>query len=785
MRIRYKVALVGGIPITIAAAIAVTAWLLLGAAERTRNGAVLAGAVYRDLSEVMTERDEYIGARPAERSLHASNLTDAAVKGLSKLEALAELAGDPAHRAMVHETRDALSRYRDRMWDLMRMTIRNDRLIAEIGARAESLVEFADKARERQRTSNSDIIASLAQGDRRLRFARDIVDRAQELRAAIAAMALQQGQTGGDPPSERITPVQQLSFSTARLRNAANDLAQILREDSRTEQAEELLALMHGQEVHLPNGSRPAGVADASDRLGQKRLADWVERLIKVNSTEQRALHEEVAQLLTYSVNAAETEQATQNIAIESLKLGRRTADALAARDAAAADQILVDSRTLADRVASLPISPLIQADMIDAIERWREGLATTSSGLRGQNEIISDMDTISRGMRDGARDLNDLITNDADRIGQVVRTILLMGAAVGLLVGSGTALVVARSITRPLKRLQEKMIELAADPKAGPIAEAARRDELGSMAQAANFFVNEISRREEALRLSKDQADATLAELKVTQSNLIQAEKLASLGQLVAGVAHEINTPLGVALTTSTALEREVGRLGDQAASGRLSKSEFSSSLARLTEGSRLLLSNLTRAIDLVYSFKQVAADQASGERRRFELKGWLDELLTSLGPVLRKSGHEVVVDCPADLVLDTYPGSLGQVLTNLVMNAIVHAYRPGQSGRLTIKAALAKHRMVRLTFADNGQGIAPDHLPRIFDPFFTTGRDRGGTGLGLHIVYNLVTARLQGGINVKSSPGMGTRFTIDLPITVGNRPAEPAMEIEQERST
>jgi signal transduction histidine kinase len=298
-------------------------------------------------------------------------------------------------------------------------------------------------------------------------------------------------------------------------------------------------------------------------------------------------------------------------------------------------------------------------------------------------------------------------------------------------------------------------------------------------MASAANFFVHEISQREEALRQAKNRADTTLAELRETQSNLIQAEKLASLGQLVAGVAHEINTPLGVALTTSTALEGQVERLNAQAASGKLSKSEFSSALARLTEGSKLLLSNLTRAIDLVYSFKQVAADQASGERRRFDVKTWLDELLTSLGPVLRKSGHEVAVRCPPDLVLDTYPGSLAQVLTNLVMNALVHAYPGGRTGCLTITVASLRPGTIRFTFADDGGGIAPENLSKIFDPFFTTGRDRGSTGLGLHIVYNLVTARLQGGIDVESRPGQGTRFTIDLPVTVHDRAPEPSLAV------
>jgi signal transduction histidine kinase len=767
MRIRYKVALVGGIPITIAAGIAVIAWLLLSAAERTRTGAVLAGTVYRDLLGVMTERDDYISTSRSERSLHASDLTQLAATSLSRLEDLGGLSGGAAHRKATLETQEALKSYRDKMWELMQVTIRNDRLITEMNERAASLVELTDKARDRQHTSNADIIASLRDSDRRLRSARDIVDRANELQGVLASVLQQEIQNaGGMAAGERSGSARLLSFGLVRLRNTAADLVQLLRDTERAAAADELTSLM--RQFEEQGSIAQSGSRDAPDRSAQMRLSAWVERLIKVNSTEQRSLHEEVAQLLTYSVNASETEQETQRIAITSLKLGQRAADAFTARDASAAEQTLTDSNALAATVQSLPISPLIQSDMIDAIAHWREGLATSAAGLRAQNAILSEMDAIAGRMISNAAALNDLFASDADRIGQTVRTILLLGAAVGLLLGSGTAFVVARSITQPLRRLQDKMIELAADPNAGPIAEASRQDELGAMANAANFFVSEISHREEALRLAKDRADATLAELRETQSNLIQAEKLASLGQLVAGVAHEINTPLGVALTTSTALEREVGRLEDQVRTGRISKAEFSASVARLVEGSKLLLSNLSRAIDLVYSFKQVAADQASGEQRRFEVKTWLDELLTSLGPVLRKSGLEVAVSCPPDLVLDTYPGNLAQVLTNLIMNAMIHAYGPGEPGTISIVVANPRPNTVRITFSDQGRGIAPQNLTKIFDPFFTTGRERGSTGLGLHIVYNLVTARLQGTIDVTSRVGAGTRFIIDLPVTV-----------------
>ncbi len=775
MRIRSKVALVGLIPIAVAAAIAVSAWLLLDAAERAKNGAVMAGAVYADLQEVTTARNEYLRARPQARALEASRLTEASVRGLNRLETLTKLARNPGHRALAEETAQALNHYRDRMWDLMQITIRNDRLIAEMGARAAKLSELTERARARQRASNADIVASLTESDRRLRFARDIVDRAQEMRAALAAVALQEALAQNrDRPATQSDL--ERSFGAVRLRNSARDLAQLLREDGRGEEAAQLQGFM--RRFDGATGAGPAVQAEGEDSDGPLRpkITDWVDRLITVISTEQRAIHEEVAQLLTYSVNAAETEQATQNIAVTNLKLEARARDAFGARDAGATDEILKQTESLAESVAALPISPLIQLEMVDGIKGWREGLSTTGNGLRAQNAILTDMDTMAAGMTESARSLNDLFTSDADIMSKIVRTLLVIGAAVGLLLGSATAFVVARSITEPLKRLQDRMIDLAADPKSGTIAEAVREDELGSMAKAANFFVREIGRREEALRQAKDRADAALTELRETQASLIQAEKLASLGQLVAGVAHEINTPLGVALTTSTALDREVRQLEESVTAGKLSRSGFSSAMARLDEGSKLVLGNLSRAIDLVYSFKQVAADQASGERRRFELKAWLDELLTSLGPLLRRSGTTVSVSCPPDLSLDSYPGSLGQVLTNLVMNALVHAFPEGRAGRLSVAVAVRPGGLVRIVFADDGKGISAENLPKIFDPFFTTGRDRGGTGLGLHIVYNLVTARLQGTIDVESRPGAGTRFGILIPIKVTERPSEPA---------
>ena len=221
-------------------------------------------------------------------------------------------------------------------------------------------------------------------------------------------------------------------------------------------------------------------------------------------------------------------------------------------------------------------------------------------------------------------------------------------------------------------------------------------------MARATNVFITEIGRREQALRKSKDRADAALAELQKTQTDLIQAEKLASLGQLVAGVAHEINTPLGIALTTATLLGDEAKRFGEAAASGKLQRSVLERFVERMREGTELLFGNLSRAADLVHSFKQVAADQASGERRQFSMDVWLQDLLTSLRPILRKTKHEVLIECPPGVMVDTYPGALGQVLTNLLTNAVTHAYDEGTEGqaldpRQRAAAGHGAHRLLR----------------------------------------------------------------------------------------
>ncbi|AGW14038.1 PAS domain-containing sensor histidine kinase [Megalodesulfovibrio gigas] len=255
--------------------------------------------------------------------------------------------------------------------------------------------------------------------------------------------------------------------------------------------------------------------------------------------------------------------------------------------------------------------------------------------------------------------------------------------------------------------------------------------------------------------------------ELKKAHSALQEQEKMVSLGSMVAGVAHEINTPLGVALTAASQLDKDVTQVAQAFDDQTLTAEQMTEFIADASEATRLMVANCTRAADLVRSFKQVAADQSVQELRAIDLKEYLDDLVLSLRPQLKRTPHTLEVDCPELLNVVCDPGALAQIVSNLVMNSLNHAFN-GTSGamRLGIVSAPASD-MVTLRFEDNGLGMPEAVRRRAFDPFFTTRRGQGGTGLGLHIVYNLVVNSLGGTITLDSTEGKGTAFTITFPRT------------------
>jgi signal transduction histidine kinase len=272
------------------------------------------------------------------------------------------------------------------------------------------------------------------------------------------------------------------------------------------------------------------------------------------------------------------------------------------------------------------------------------------------------------------------------------------------------------------------------------------------------------IRNLQKSLEEKNQELERTLQQLKTTQSQLIESEKMAALGNLVAGVAHEINTPIGISVTAASVLTEDATEFFNTYKSGKMKRADLETFLDTAVESSSMILANLKRAADLVQGFKQVAVDQSSESQRCFHLKEYLEEIMLSLSGKLKKTKHTVTITGDETLTLDSYPGALSQIVTNLVMNSLVHAYQEEDAGQIHLDFQLDNEQLI-LHYSDNGKGIKPEHMSKIFDPFFTTNRSQGSTGLGLHIVYNLVTQKLKGAIQCESKVGVGTKFTIKLP--------------------
>lgn len=273
------------------------------------------------------------------------------------------------------------------------------------------------------------------------------------------------------------------------------------------------------------------------------------------------------------------------------------------------------------------------------------------------------------------------------------------------------------------------------------------------------------VQHRTQELAAANARLEETLATLMRAQQELVRTEKLASLGSLVAGIAHELSTPVGNSLTVATTLADRTRAFCDEAAGCRLRRSSLTEFVSQARQASDLLARNLLSASELIGRFKRVAVDQTSAQRRRFDLAQTIEEVVTTLRPQVKKTPHRIEVAVPQGIEMVGYPGPLGQVIINLVNNALVHGFDSRAAGVVRIEAAAEVPDLVRLTVKDNGRGIPEEHQSRIFDPFFTTRLGQGGSGLGLHIVFNIVTRVLGGQVAVISRPGEGAAFTLDLP--------------------
>lgn len=356
----------------------------------------------------------------------------------------------------------------------------------------------------------------------------------------------------------------------------------------------------------------------------------------------------------------------------------------------------------------------------------------------------------------------------------------------IGAKISLGALLVILLLMHWRLVRPVERLVRASQRIAQGQLDVPIRRvfpDEVGALAdslettrQALIHLIAQLESRNVALTDANEHLERRVAErteslenalltLERAQKEMIETEKLASLGRVVAGVAHELNTPIGNALTMVSTLEFDLNGVRAELDSGAIRRSSLNTFMDRAQQGLALSHSNLHRAAHLISDFKQVAVDQTSDQRRRFDVAEVSAEVLNMLLPTIRKSGCQVEQVLQSNLECDSFPGGYGQVLTNLVVNALTHAFEPDAPGCVTVRVGPAGDDCIELVVSDQGVGMDDSVRERVFDPFFTTKMGRGGTGLGMNIVHGLVTRVLKGQITVTSAPGQGTQIRVVMP--------------------
>jgi len=342
----------------------------------------------------------------------------------------------------------------------------------------------------------------------------------------------------------------------------------------------------------------------------------------------------------------------------------------------------------------------------------------------------------------------------------------------------------IRRLVNLPLSQLMTGVEKISAGELDHQV-KVLSKNEFGQLAYAFNNMSSELDKKTSQLQSYAASLEASNAELKryqttleemveqrtstlkSAQKQLIESEKMASLGELVAGVAHEINTPVGVGVTAASFLKDETNNINKKYISNSMTKADFDEYLTCSLQTTDMIFSNLQRATELVKSFKQVAVDQTVEEHRLFSVISYIEEVLLTLHPRLKKTHHTIEVSGERGVEIDSYPGSFSQIVTNLIMNSVIHAFDDEDAGHISIHIERSEDQVI-LTYTDNGVGVDEENLAKIFDPFFTTKRGFGGTGLGMHIVYNLVTQQLKGVIKCESHLGKGIKFIITIPVTV-----------------
>ena len=410
-------------------------------------------------------------------------------------------------------------------------------------------------------------------------------------------------------------------------------------------------------------------------------------------------------------------------------------------------------------------------------------------------NPVESVMDLTQDGLTVGTLTLEYSDALIQSRIKQTVLYYLAMLAALLSVIG-GIVFWTSFSITRPLYQIVDLVRQISAGEPEGEVKIDAR-GELAVLLNAIRSMRTEIAEREASIlkvkeevfaseleiKLGKQQLElereahqktealrselqTTLDDLKKAQQQLVMSEKMASLGGLVAGISHEINTPIGNSLVTASFLGDQSKAFLALVGSGSMKRSQLEDYLRTISSSTDLINTNLQRAADLIRSFKQVSVDQTSDAEREFNLNEYLESVVKSMYHQFKRTAYQITIDCPGDVQVATYPGAISQIITNFVMNSLKHGFRDRTEGSIVIRARRIEPDSLEITYNDDGRGIDAETLSHHFEPFYTTMRNNGGSGLGVYVVYNLVTQRLKGSIHVESAPDKGVMYILQFPV-------------------
>jgi signal transduction histidine kinase len=369
--------------------------------------------------------------------------------------------------------------------------------------------------------------------------------------------------------------------------------------------------------------------------------------------------------------------------------------------------------------------------------------------------------------LRQNQNDLMKQASNQVEATYSAARYLMILISLFAAALSVVITIVITRFLLRKLGGEPDYAASVAKKIALGDLTSGIQlaSNDHNSLLYSMSEMRDSLIERTNALQNTNRELAKTIETLNQAQTDLIIHEKLAALGSLVAGVAHELNTPIGNGIMAASSVI-EITKNFDARSEKGVTRSSMQKFLADMREATDILSRNLDRAGGLISSFKQVAIDRTTSHSRQFVLVDVVEEILITLRPVIKKLPYQIKLDISKKIVMHSYPGPLGQVLTNLVNNAIIHAFDGRDAGLITITAKLLSEQEVEIRIADDGCGINPEVIHRIYDPFYTTKFGSGGSGLGLHISHNIVHSILGGKIAVESTLGQGATFILTLPV-------------------